>query len=262
MFWKRSLGSGVLLCLAITACTRDSNPVALDAVMAAEGVQDGYIQVYKVGPEGTYNFTASESVPGALWATDFSVNAGAWKQIGSLDDPLAAPSDITVSELEQAGIQVDSIVMWRYTNGGLTSRTVHTGTNSVTAYGMTNINDVIFKFFNSQAPVSGSEGCTPGYWKQPHHFVNWVGYSPSDSFAAVFGVSYPGSLLDALSAGGGGVKALNRHAVAALLNASGSVGYPASVADVIAAVNAAYGSGDYESQKNVFEAWNEAGCPL
>ena len=32
------------------------------------------------------------------------------------------------------------------------------------------------------------EGCTPGYWKQPQHFDSWVGYTPSQSFEAVFSV--------------------------------------------------------------------------
>ena len=77
----------------------------------------------------------------------------------------------------------------------------------------------------------GGEGCTPGFWKQEQHFDSWVGFAPSDSFEAVFGVDVTlraggqntiedPTLLDALNANGGGVNALARHAVAALLNAS------------------------------------------
>jgi hypothetical protein len=31
--------------------------------------------------------------------------------------------------------------------------------------------------------------CSPGYWRQPHHLDSWVatGYSPNDSFKAIFG---------------------------------------------------------------------------
>lgn len=111
-------------------------------------------------------------------------------------------------------------------------------------------------------PPGGGEGCTPGYWKQDQHFDSWVGYSPSDSFDAVFGVSYGGTLLDAANAGGGGANALARHAVAALLNSTSSVDYFYSTAEVISIVQDAFNSGDYESAKDLFEFQNELGCPL
>ncbi|WP_420645783.1 hypothetical protein [Candidatus Leptofilum sp.] len=112
-------------------------------------------------------------------------------------------------------------------------------------------------------PPGGGEGCTPGYWKQEHHFDSWVGYSPTDSFDAVFGVSYGGTLAEAAAAKGGQANALARHAVAALLNAStGGVDYLYSTADVISMVQAAFDSGDYETTKDLFEAQNEQGCPL
>ncbi len=111
----------------------------------------------------------------------------------------------------------------------------------------------------------GGEGCTPGYWKQAHHFDSWTGYSTTDSYETVFGVdaSFDKDLLGALQQGGGGEKALGRHAVAALLNsASGGVSYDYSTADVIALVQEAYASGDFEGAKNLLEAANESGCPL
>ena len=69
----------------------------------------------------------------------------------------------------------------------------------------------------------GCEGCTPGYWKNHTDPSDWgpTGFSPSDIWDTVFGVSLFGptfTLLDALSQGGGGVKALGRAATAALLN--------------------------------------------
>jgi hypothetical protein len=112
-------------------------------------------------------------------------------------------------------------------------------------------------------PSGGGQGCTPGYWKQEHHFDSWVGYSPSDSFDAVFGVSYGGTLAEAAGAKGGGANALARHAVAALLNsATGGVDYLYSTADVISMVQAAFASGDFNGTKDLFEAQNEMGCPL
>jgi cysteine-rich repeat protein len=82
-------------------------------------------------------------------------------------------------------------------------------------------------------------GCTPGYWKQEHHFGNWVDYSPSDVFDDVFGVEALGdaTLLDALWARGGGLYALARHATAALLNtANPDVNYMYTEEEVIALV--------------------------
>jgi hypothetical protein len=114
-------------------------------------------------------------------------------------------------------------------------------------------------------PGGGTQGCTPGYWGRAHHLGSWVGYAPTDSYRTTFGVtsSFDLSLLDTLNQGGGGEAALGRHAVAALLNsANTSVDYKFSSAQVIAQVQAAYASGDFESAKNVLEKENELGCPL
>jgi hypothetical protein len=129
----------------------------------------------------------------------------------------------------------------------------------------------------SAPPVSGGEGCTPGYWKQKHHFDSWVNFSPDDRFSDVFGpeitirvgkkkkkVTDP-TLLQALKAKGGGINALARHTVAALLNAaSPDVSYDLFVDEVIDEFNAVYPGTkqDYNSLKNVFVSFNEQGCPL
>ena len=123
---------------------------------------------------------------------------------------------------------------------------------------------VIFK--NKGTPTfenGGGAGCTPGFRRQPQHFEYWVGYAPGDSFADVFGVDRSGTLLDNVTARGGGENALARHAMAALLNASNSeVDYDMSVAEIIAAVQSAFASGDFETVKNQFEAFNEQGCTV
>jgi uncharacterized repeat protein (TIGR01451 family) len=122
-------------------------------------------------------------------------------------------------------------------------------------------------------PPPGGEGCTPGFWRQPQHFDSWVGFEPSDSFEDVFGVDVTltvarqtvddPTLLQAVRAQGGGVNALARHAVAALLNASNpDVASDFTTAQVIALVQAAVASGDFETAKNLLAAANEQGCPL
>ena len=119
----------------------------------------------------------------------------------------------------------------------------------------------------------GGEGCTPGYWKQPQHLDSWSGVGPDDGFNATFNTnaefnatqcgSTSPTLLAAMKCQGGGLSALARHGVAALLNAySGSVDYDYSVAEVKAMVKNAIDSGNYAGAKNKLAESNELGCPL
>ena len=135
-------------------------------------------------------------------------------------------------------------------------------------YGSSTNNDyLVWTASVEPVPVGGGQGCTPGYWKQPHHYDSWAatGHESDHKFDTVFGVSLFDdlTLLGALRQGGGKEKALGRHAVAALLNASSSdVSYEFSAASVIAMVQAAVASGDYEYTKNMLAYENEMGCPL
>jgi hypothetical protein len=62
---------------------------------------------------------------------------------------------------------------------------------------------------------------------------------------------------------GGGENALARHAVAALLNASSpDVDYYTDVAGVIALVQEAYATGEFESAKDLLDLQNNLGCPI
>jgi hypothetical protein len=116
-------------------------------------------------------------------------------------------------------------------------------------------------------PPRDFEGCTPGYWKQDHHFDSWepTGYEPEDDFGDEFGVddSWDDTFIEALWKKGGKEKALLRHATAALLNAAHpNVSYYYSVDDVIALVQWAYATGKFNDAKDDLEAANEMGCPL
>ncbi len=142
-------------------------------------------------------------------------------------------------------------------------------------------------FFGSGAsvtaddPPDGGQGCTPGYWRQEHHFDSWTNHLPGDSFEALFVVDArlrtrggPGSgrvptvedptLLGAVWAAGGGQNALARHAVAAVLNAnSPGVAYAFTQAEIIALVQDAYdGTTSFNAAKNLLVAENEMGCGL
>jgi hypothetical protein len=114
----------------------------------------------------------------------------------------------------------------------------------------------------------GGEGCTPGYWKQKQHFDSWVGYSPTQTFTSAFGRAAFGNkkLKDVLGFGDGGLKALGRQAVAALLNAtSPGVDYQYTSTQVISMFQQAFDSGNatlIESTKNLFDQANNRGCDL
>jgi hypothetical protein len=136
-----------------------------------------------------------------------------------------------------------------------------------TAGGSTDNDYLVYKATIELADEGGGEGCTPGYWKQPQHLDSWVTYLPTDFFDTVFGVTSSfGStftLLQALKQGGGGEKALGRHAVAALLNSvNPDVSYEFTTAEVIAIVQEAYATGDFKAAKKLLEEQNESGCPL
>jgi hypothetical protein len=115
--------------------------------------------------------------------------------------------------------------------------------------------------------VKPSQGCTPGYWK---NHSKWPSpYKQADLFSKYFADAFPGKTLQqVLSAGGGGLNALGRHTVSALLNSMsiGTPKYAYSSTQVISMFNNAYASGDYVTTKNLFESVTDAyagfTCPL
>lgn len=139
---------------------------------------------------------------------------------------------------------------------------------------------VIFSVLFSVNSFACNEGCTPGYWKQPQHAASWVGYQPDTPLCEVFNCPAglelkngtpleQATLLNALKAGGGGLNAFLRHAVAALLNGSaigcdfqGDGGVAAMVNALFDTESFTPGSEAMESLKDIFEAENDGVCPL
>ena len=106
------------------------------------------------------------------------------------------------------------------------------------------------------------EGCGQGFWK--NHASAWpTAYSPDDLFDDIFEETFPRqTLMDVLNQGGGGVRALGRKTVAALLNAaSDRVHYRFTEREVIGKFNEASPDGRVEWLKKLFEYNNELGCP-
>ena len=137
---------------------------------------------------------------------------------------------------------------------------------------------------SSVVQAQGEQGCGPGFWKQEQHSDFWVNRAPDDLFYEVFGIAEADrleirlkkkdgggtttnpTLLEALNAPGGGINALTRQAVAALLDAENpDVDYSLPSLEVILMFQAAFADGSqsaFVSLKNTFETLNELGCPL
>jgi hypothetical protein len=111
------------------------------------------------------------------------------------------------------------------------------------------------------------QGCSPGFWKQEQHFAEWPDpFMPEgsleDALAEELNEGNP-SLLEGLQDGGGGLTALVRQAIAALLNAAHEdLDYAYAPDEVLSLFEAAVTTGSYDSVKDMFEAANEAECPL
>jgi len=140
--------------------------------------------------------------------------------------------------------------------------------------------------FALSSVVQAQEGCSPGYWKHvDKHLASWeaAGIDPDQSFKSVFGRAIEvrvkkkdqisglptepdPTLIQSLNAPGGGINALARQAVAALLNAdSPDVEYSLKGGSVILIFQVAFevdSKSEFKRAKNAFEGRNELVCPL
>jgi hypothetical protein len=123
--------------------------------------------------------------------------------------------------------------------------------------------------------TGAGQGLTPGYWK--NHPTLWPVdssgrpiFSNDQLVSSIFGpipaAEASETLLQALGNGGGGVDALLRAAVAALLNTTSAlIDYPWTGSTLVAAVDAALASGDATKINNLqiaLNAWNNLGATL
>ncbi|MGH7470482.1 MAG: hypothetical protein ACRENP_21260, partial [Longimicrobiales bacterium] len=222
----------------------------------------------KIGPEGTtatFAVTATPAGVGTLIASPFTLPATSdftscavlWQR-GLPGDPTVS---LTVTEIASSpGTALDLIVAAAPLGFTIAGNSITMNVN------FDNGGAVTFKNKPVEVPPPG-QGCTPGYWGRSQHFDSWTApYTTSTLFFTVFGVNaYPGkTLLQMINNTGGGPSIqLGRHAVASLLSAAHpDLNFPLSPAQVIADFNAAWSSGNYEAQKNIFDALNNAGCPL
>lgn len=265
-FFKRALALTGVATFA-WACSTDA-PDVLAPNFTGGDLPVGYVSLCKFGPEGSTATFQISATGGTLVAGEtVTLNA---TPVGTICQsvPVWRPTDatavqVTITEVAfspanlfvtQINVISDIDGIFDYFNPS--DPTVTVNANDVAKVAVRFKNDVT-------PPEIGAAGCTPGFWKQPQHFEFWTApYTPDTQFGSVFADAFPGmTLLQVLRQGGGDLKALGRHTVAALLNgASADVNYGMDAAGVIAAFNAAYASGDYETQKNIFAEGNERGC--
>lgn len=276
-------------CLAVVAlfAACDSSGVSgpsLDAgPVAFDGDDDTYdgnhvtVCVDGTSPAGTYSFTQSASATSGTFATSspFDLTPGDCVDVWKDDGPTTATgddaTDVTITESSlPSGVQLDNIT---FAAGTESSGFISTSTSGSSATVTTNFfHGGVITFWHSLIPVTGDEGCTPGYWKQDHHFDSWP-VPTTTLFNDVFTSStLSGSLtlLQALELKGGQENALARAAAAAYLNSlSADVDYEFSTAEVVNMVNDAFdGLLDMETVKDDLDLANNGGdeetesCPL
>jgi hypothetical protein len=273
----RSATFAVVAAIILSACgetTTNPTPPATGGgspLLAVGGgtpgvVDTGEFEVCKHGTAANFEYSVNGGPVTALSLAD-----GGCAVLGATEVLGPGNFSVTVTELGDPAIVLDSIVPTTniiFDPAGTRGAPI-TGTATFTAL-FNGDRGVLVEFYNSVAPPppGGGEGCTPGYWKQSHHFDSWVGYTPNQLFSSVFENAYPGkTLLQVLSANGNSAgEALGRHTVAALLNASvgSGVSYDLTTADVINGFNNVWPGtkNALNGQKDIFEGFNTQGCPL
>jgi hypothetical protein len=155
--------------------------------------------------------------------------------------------------------------------------------NEVWVIGSDELGNIVEDFAEAVVDLV-EEGCNPGFWKDngdKHGASAWCErFSPSDPISMHFAlnedlvirgkgkstISDP-TLLQALRANGGGVNAMIRHGIAAMLNAcSDCVQYEYSSEDQVIMMieDTLNGVGAYtiDELHSMFASYNEAGCPV
>lgn len=263
----------------------------IDNVVGGDGTEDyqaltGYFVVCKVAgddPTKAFPFTVTAEGPGAggtYMNPSPSLMDGDCEIVYGPAQQFIDPDLVTITENVPGGWNLDRIAIYSVEETNNFVPTFHTAVGP-TIQG--SIDDgklgCVAIYYNSEIEVpGGGEGCTPGAWKNRLRRIGaWdeTAYAPTDKVtdvwseaAACYGDE---TLLEALSFQGGDsfcekTEILLRAATAALLNASHpGVDYDLTVAQIIAAGNAAIASGDKDIVIGVAEAlddFNNQGCDI
>lgn len=280
--FHRSVGALVLTAgaLGLAACGRDALPTAnepssqpqftVGAVTTDPTPELGKIKLCKAG-DTSGNFTITRvAVGGGTGTVQAAVTIAAGDCVVVAEDNGTGGDGSNVTFTESPATNLTGVTGQRIdTPGGVSDACVGTP-NPCANPGTTFLNSFhgsTFTFTNTAPPVVG-QGCSPGYWK--NHTTAWPApYTPEQLFtAAGFDDAFVGkTLLQVLGLHGGGLNALGRQTVSALLNAAAGIGFEMTPAQVISAFNNAHPGtkAEYNTLKNTFEALTDVNgriCPL
>lgn len=236
-------------------------------------------------PKEAYTARFEVTLPGSTTPTTVSLKSGACAVVpGVTSDNTPLPGvtgTIQVKELASTSYDNTSTVVYSNTGGTYALSSIDGNSEGVSIpVEVSSTRGVTLVFKNvertpEEPPVVGTQGCTPGFWRQQRWFRFYTSpWTPSSTFGAAFNTAGGPDIDDfltgmplsqAVALGGGGINALARHAVAALQNAASTiVDYPLTVAQVQARYTAAVAAGTdaIEAQKDEFDRFNNLGCPL
>lgn len=280
----------VLLALTAACADQAGTPAGLDSedgsLQASGGTLDGLhvtVCVDAGSPSGTYTYDRSADTDFGTFSvgSPFTLSPGDCVDVWQDDEETRPTDPVTEVTVEETGTPSGAVLAQVQFSDGFMDATTSGSSATVTVNAF---HGGIITFVHEEEVAGGGEGCTPGYWRQPHHFDSWPSpFVPGDGndpgatlLTDVFDV--PSSLelqrpersdpeeltlLEGVELRGGGVNALIRHAVAALLSAgSDDVSYDLTVSEVVAAFDAAVDGGDIQGTKDEFDELNNQGCPL
>jgi Ca2+-binding RTX toxin-like protein len=266
---------GVTPRVSIQKATDALNPLAPTELEAADGPL-----IPELFVTGNVVFTYVVTNPGAI-RLQVDKTTGVRDDNGTPGSPSDDFSAVYVSGDGNADGWLDPGERWLFRSPTVTVQAgSHTNTATVTAFEPRTVQTATSSNTASYFGRTGAEGHTPGFWKTnvdtkgaiawPRTSAGTLVLEPGQPVSSLFaGLPAPLAdltLVDALGLGGGGIDALLRHAVSAVLNAVHPwVSYPLSVQEIVTRVNAAIASseaGAIDSLKNVLQGYNELGSDL
>ena len=266
--------SGAAACSDVGVTDTPSTARPQLAVTPPSPVQE-QLQLCVNGPAGTYSFTVGENDPSNVntlnAGTAVNVNADQCVLISTTDGNgffdtarvsvnwTGVPTTVTLTDVD-----ITEYIYERRTDASPTSTVNTTVAGPATSF-LLRIERAGLLIYNfAGIPQEVLEGCSPGYWKQSHHFDSYpAAYTPTTLFSSVFENAFPGkTLVQVLSQGGGGLNSLGRHIVAALLSSEAGLNTGYTTQEVIDAFNAAFPSSSYSGIIGEFEAVSNALCTL
>lgn len=225
------------------------------------------IKLCTIGNDGTFSIAATPVAGGTptVIASPTTIPAGKCIEVVDDNDGPNVGANVVITETSP-GLVSDTARLSDGTPAGATKPY----TDGVTQLFVNQFHGWTVVYVNTAPPPPPSnQGCSPGYWKNHTAVGKWPApYTPNEQFSAVFENAFPGKTLEqVLSTGGGGLTALGRQTVGALLNAAklGAPNFGLSSTQVINMFNSVFPGGNYGALQTTFENLTDVNgrvCPL